>query len=847
MRYLIFPGETGRDTELGGKGKSLAALTRAGLPVPAWCAVSPRADTEAAAEIAAALATFPARTLFAVRSSAAEEDGAALSFAGQLESYLFVPPADVLRAVAAVRQSARSKRVLAYRREHGLDTQPPLPAVIIQQMVNADTAGVAFSADPVGGRRGVALVSAVYGLGSALVSGESDADTFQVGRDGRILDRQIAAKRTAHRAAPGSAEGVRAEPVPDDLAHLPALTDEQVQAVAALARRAERFFGRPQDIEWAIAGGQLYLLQSRPITTLEALPDPDGALNLWDNSNIAESYAGITTPLTFSFARHVYEHVYRQFCRLLGVSATVITEHDPTFRRMLGLIRGRVYYNLLSWYRILALLPGFAANRRFMEQMMGVKEELPEDLLQAMGRRAGMRDRLQMLRMGGKLLSHLLALPGSVARFFRRLDAALAPTDPPLGAMRADELAAHFHRLERDLLMRWDAPLVNDFFAMIFYGLLRRCAETWCGDREGTLQNDLISGQGGMISAEPARRVREMAAAADPAFIGLLCTGSREETLQAMAAHPEFTQQYEAYLAKFGDRCLEELKLESLTLEDDPLPLLRAVGHLAGRPGEQARAGDDPRLRAERLVADRLRWRPLHRFVFGLILRQARARVRDRENLRFERTRVFGRVRRIFLELGRRLAADGLLEEARDIFYLEKDEIFGTVNGTATCTGLKALVALRQAEFARFREMPAPGDRFATRGVVHLGNAFRGEAAPAAGAAEQRQGIGCCPGVVQGRARVITDPRDAQLEPGAILVAERTDPGWILLFPAAKGVLVERGSLLSHSAIVAREMRIPTVVSLPGLTAWLKDGDLVELDGSTGVVRRLGEEARDAQ
>src|SRR5262249_43811155 len=152
-------------------------------------------------------------------------------------------------------------------------------------------------------------------------------------------------------------------------------------------------------------------------------------------------------------------------------------------------------------------------------------------------------------------------------------------------------------------------------------------------------------------------------------------------------------------------------------------------------------------------------------------------------------------------------------------------------------------VALRRAEFDRYRQMEAPADRFETRGAVHQGNTFRGKGAAAPGAernGDRLQGLGCCPGVVRGPVRVVTDPRNATLRLGAILVAARTDPGWIMLFPCAAGLLVERGSLLSHSAIVSREMGIPAIVSLEGVTRWLKDGDVVELDGSTGVVVKVG-------
>jgi pyruvate,water dikinase len=236
----------------------------------------------------------------------------------------------------------------------------------------------------------------------------------------------------------------------------------------------------------------------------------------------------------------------------------------------------------------------------------------------------------------------------------------------------------------------------------------------------------------------------------------------------------------------------------------------------------------------------------LRRALFGWVLRNARERVRDRENLRFERTRVFGRVRSIFVELGRRFAAEGLLAEPRDIFYLEVEEALGMVAGTATTTDLNGLVAVRKAEYARYLALEPPADRFETRGIVYAGNSFQARQRSAPPAGDTLHGIGCCPGVVRGRVRVVRDPKTAGVRHGEILVAERTDPGWIMLFPAAAGVLVERGSLLSHSAIVARELGIPAIVALAGATTWLQTGDTVEMDGGTGTVVKLAAPAGEA-
>lgn len=839
------------DAALGGKAGGLARLAGSGLPIPEWFVLpSPgEGDEPVPAEriVAAAREIAPGAGFFAVRSSAVDEDGAAHSFAGQLESFLFVPPELIPAKVEEVRRSGTSERVLAYRRERGLTAPVRRPAVLVQRMIEPEAAGVAFSADPVSGRGSHAVVSAVFGLGSALVSGEADADTWTVDRRGAIVTRALGRKQVAHRAAAPAEGGVVVEPVPEERRGTYTLTDAQVAEVASLARTIARIHGRPQDIEWACAGGKLWLLQARPITG--AMPaDPDGPLTLWDNANIAESYSGVTTPLTFSFARGIYEAVYREFARLMGVPEKRVTENSDLFPRMLGLIEGRIYYNLISWYRLLAMLPGFAMNRGFMEQMMGVKEGLPPEVLAKLTPASGwerVRDGFALARSMAGLGWNHLTLPRQIRRFYERLDEALRPCDPALEDMRLDEIVAYHRDLERQLLLRWDAPLVNDFFAMIFHGVLRRLTAKWCGDTDGTLQNDLLCAGGDMISAEPAKRVREMAAlvAGDAPALAWLNDGTPGEIRQWLEAAPAFRERYEAYLEKFGDRCLEELKLESPTLHDEPLTLLRSIGRYARRLGARglaAEGGLDERVRAEAeaRVARALGARIGRRMVFGWVLRHARARVRDRENLRFERTRLFGRVRRMYREVGKRLHAAGRLAEPGEVFYLTIEEVLGFVEGTAVTTNLGALAGLRRREFEEFRTR-APADRFATRGAVQLGNSFRAEKPRVPPEGETIQGLGCCPGVVRARAKVVTDPRHAVIEAGEILVALRTDPGWIMLFPSAAGLLVEHGSLLSHSAIVAREMGIPAIVSIAGVTAWVQTGEWIEMDGSTGVVRKV--------
>jgi len=505
-----------------------------------------------------------------------------------------------------------------------------------------------------------------------------------------------------------------------------------------------------------------------------------------------------------------------------------------------------MYYDLVSWHRVLAMLPGYGVNRRFMEEMMGVREPLPDSV--DVGHRpiGRMRESVRIARTLLGLVANHLLLDRSKRAFEVRLEEALGShSRDELAAMRADELVAHYRDLERRLLSKWDAPLVNDFFAMIFYGVLRRLVRAWCGATE-PIENDLLAGNGGVISAEPAARVLAMGreVARYPDLASALGCGSRREALAALSRHPDLERQFSEYLDHFGDRCLEELKLESPTLRDEPLVLLRSIASASTCSFAVRRPDGEPRSTSERRVRSALAWRPIRRLIFGWVLSNARDRVRDRENLRFERTRVFGRARAIFVELGKRLYADQALDHPRDVFYLEVDEVLGWVDGTATCADLRSLASVRRAELNRHRAELAPMDRFETRGAVHadgaLGQRARRFETPSTDLGDDcRQGLACSPGVVMGRARVVVDPRGAVVLPGEILVAERTDPGWVVLFASASGLVVERGSVLSHAAIVAREMAIPAVTSIPGLMNWLETGDIVEVDGRTGIVRRV--------
>lgn len=795
------------------KASNLKILTEAGFRVPRFVVVpadvfnSFRADlptppsaqdtlnaplpAQIADQIRTLAQTFTGRKV-AVRSSMAGEDSARHSFAGQLDSFLNIQgEVAILEAVKACWASAYGERALAYRRQHKLDERVVME-VILQEMVPAQVSGVIFSADPVARDPRWTMLSVVAGLGEALVQGEVSGETLRVQRESGEIE--------------GKTE---------------LLSIEQIRKLAALAVQIEKHFDTPQDIEFALAEGEIFILQARPITTpifTERM--------LWDNSNITESYSGVTTPLTFSVIRSAYAQVYRQALELLGASHY----DENVLRNMLGFYNGQVYYQMLNWYGVLSWLPAFEQNRRFMEQMMGVKQS------------AGQGTRLQaggLLTLAGWLM-HMIGLHRSSERrvqaFQTNFNVVLTEYQAKdFATMSPHQLRAAYLDLEKRVLGQWRAPILTDFFCMIFFGVLRRLSERWL-DPGGMLHNDLLAGDGAIESLEPAKQVQMLGqlVRANPALSAVFKLDSAEtlRQIRERAGFAGFRADFERYLRLYGDRCMNELKLEEPNLRDDPLPLIRSIAAAAQNPVELG--GDSPvRAHAEGRIRE-LAWykRPL----FGWVLGHARRYVRNRENLRFARSRLFGLLRGILNSLGTQWTQAGKLAQPADIYYLTINEIWDFVEGTAVTQNLSALVALRRAEFDAHRANPAPPDRFETFGPPYLDTPRDLLVRPAAEAGNMLQGTGCCSGRVRGRARVVRSVDGVSDLGGDILVAERTDPGWVFLYPSASGILVERGSPLSHSAIVAREMGKPIIVNIPRLTAHVKTGDEIEMDGSKGTV-----------
>ncbi|MEX2586817.1 MAG: PEP/pyruvate-binding domain-containing protein [Actinomycetota bacterium] len=889
---LYHPNDSGPLPTLGGNGRQLLHLQQLGHPVPPWIALPAEvfqqileqndlpdwiADQlaaftpENAASIAEAIQArirklpFPSELIqalsnepllkhpVAVRSSAADEDGSHHSFAGIHESYLNQRGLEAIQArIRDVWASAYQERALQYRHRHGLPLHPVAMAVLIQQQIDAAISGVAFTADPASGNPHVLLISSLYGLGEGLVGRGFPADLHRIDKQTRDITPEPVGKPTQLRYH--ETDGIAERPVPAEQQAAPALTGADLRRLIPLLLSLESACGHPQDVEFCLdTDRNLFLLQTRNITTVTDRGPAAGFRQIWDNANIIESYSGVTSPMTFSFIRHAYTVVYHCFSRVMGIPAKTVTANREVYENMLGLIHGRVYYNLVNWYRLIRQFPGYGMNKRYMESMMGLRDRFDPEY-EAPPPSAWRRWTVEAPKLFWLLLrmcAQFARLDRGVTRFQSRFKDCYTRWEAlDFRAMRPHELMAVYREMETRLLWNWRAPIVNDFYVMIHYGLLRGLCRRWCGDEAGTLQNDLICGNGDIESTEPTRMLMRMALEIrnHPAWHETFQTLTHHQLADRVPRDSEFASlqtQMQIFLDRYGFRCINELKLEEPSLRETPEFVYQILQNYLRIDPElldtDAMAAREAAIRAtaETRAETALRegsfvW--LRRPVFRHVLRAARKGVRNRENMRFARTRIYGVLRELLQAMGHHLHQAGQLDDPHHVFDLTIDELWDFVKGTAVTTDLKALTALRRAEFNAWREEPEPpADHFETFGMVCTGNSCRNWQSATA-AEGDLQGTGCCPGRITAPVRIVHSPREEIDLHGRILVAGRTDPGWVPLYPAAVGLLIERGSILSHSAIVAREMGLPAIVGIPNLLSTLTDGQTVTMDGATGQI-----------
>ncbi|MEV0644163.1 PEP/pyruvate-binding domain-containing protein [Phytomonospora sp. NPDC050363] len=856
---------------VGGKAANLGVMTRAGLPVPSGLCLTTEAyarvtgtaldnvldaldgDTAPLAELAARarriVATAPvpadiaeavtaladADTPYAVRSSATAEDLPHASFAGQQDTYLNVVgvPA-LLDAVRRCWASLWTDRAVAYRAANGVGHRSVRLAVVVQRMVDAATAGVMFTADPVTGRRHQIVIDAAPGLGESVVSGAVNPDHFVVDPGGRITERRLGDKTVVVRALPGGGTESRAVEADDG----PCLTDEQILALAELGRRVEAHYGGPQDTEWAIdADGGLWLTQARPVTTLYPLPDnPHGELRAYMSLSVAQGVFRPITPMGISALRVIAAGAARD---IFGIPVADLRAGPPAFAESAGRVLGDItgplrnavgrrvlprVFDVMEARSAVAMRslfdrPEFAVRkgsaRRFLRKAAGVlwRHRIPLRVAAAVARPAAARARAAD---GLRHLTTRLAAPadatlterlGHVEKTLAGQPALVLPTVAPAAAagFAMFGLAA---LLLRDRARDGDLPVV-----------LRALPHNVTTEMDLALW--LLAA--GLRDSEPAASL-------------LLSTPAAELAVRRSSWPPELSDGLAAFLTAYGHRAVGEIDLGLPRWSEDPAHLLGVLAnYLRSDPGEHAPDAIFRRgaREAEAKIAELAgRCGPLRGRLVRFALGRARELAGLRETPKFWFVTALAAMRAELAAVGAELVASGRLDAVDDVYFLTLTDLRGTA-------GLRALAADRRETYAReMRRRHLPR--------VLLSDGTEPEAAAVEASDGALTGTPASPGRVTGVARVVLDPVGAHLEPGEILVAPSTDPGWTPLFLTAGALVMEMGGANSHGSVVAREYGIPAVVGVRDAVEAIRTGQRVTVDGTGGTVTVTAEEEASA-
>jgi pyruvate,water dikinase len=791
---------------------------------------------------------FAADTLVSVRASivghkkAESEDSINNPFAGMSESFLYVPRDRILDRIKRCWASGFSPESLLYRHSQGMDAIGFSVAVGIQQMVMGDRSFVMFTCNPKTAAKDV-IVIAGYGIGEGIVQEKVAVDHYFIGQKSDEIQRVIAEKRDKFTIDPVKGYGLERALVPSELQNTSCLQDSELHCLKAYSQQIEKLFGTPQDIEGTLtADGKFYFLQSRPIA-LEYQRQ-----QVWSNANITESFPGVTTTLTYSFARYFYRVIFYDLYRRLGVSSKTLIRNFEPLDKMIGFLGGRIYYCLNSFYLLHQQSPLFPLFREHWENTIGLGSSYQTHSSKSL-KEFWSKIKSQVLFWSYAVYTFInyLDCDRQIANFHRWWENLMA-SFRELNFDREDPVSAiaQFNYLWSEVGENWGVTLTNDAYLIPLYGWVEKLFSKWhLSDSNPSLLSDLLCGDERLLSVEILLSMVKLAEEVrnNPDLLAKFSTLDEDTLWQHHCDRKlpkDFSEAVDKHLYLFGDRGLQELKLEVPSTRDNPQMLMRSIKQFAQQSttvSSLRKHETDVRIAADRELAEKLRTQPIKHWILRFLLSRLRKLISYRENSRYCRSELFGIGKRIFRSLAIYLVKQGVLDRQDDIYHLTKEEIFGYIDGTGVTENLAALVALRHQEYEQncLQELR---ENITTIGPVRANDLFANQS----DCSQDRQlkGLGSSAGKVRGIAKVVIDPTTVSNIPdNTILIARETDPGWLFLMLAAKGIVVERGSMLSHTAITGRKFGIPTVVALPHATTRIPDGALIEIDGSTGEVKLI--------
>jgi len=750
------------------------------------------------------------------RTSAALEDLPDYSFAGLYETYLDIPfnKENLQKYLLACFRSIFAERVASYIHTNSIVIENIGFSVIIQKMFIAKFSGVAFVKYPISNT----ILVFNEGRGKEIVDG---SNAFEIKlKNNRSFDMPIIIKNS-----------------------------ESANSFAKLIPCIEKISylkNIMQDIEWSVSDDALSILQTRNVT--KKLKN-DIQEDIFDCTNISESYPGVISPLTYSFIQFAYSKVYANFFKLVGVNESKIVKQRPIFENLLGYVNGKVYYRIFNWYKMIEILPGYNYNKEFFESML-----IPQKKLAT--KKSGVKK--------NKLIIFIKNLPvilkfGYKLLFPKKLNLAFMEKfetkysrhkNINLSSLTASGLCDYYTKHTEIFLDDWKIPVLNDFRLMIFHGILKKIIFANVKENPQLYLNDIISNFSDTSDLQIINEMKELSSiVAKDSILLELFQKSDSRMIYAELLNNDnvrilsLKQAIDSYIENFGDRRPNELILESPRMTESPEMLINLIKSYLKVNAINNHPKETRNLIKELENSIKQKKGLILGFVYSLFINFVADYTRDaikyRELFRIKRAMVYGVARDCFITLAEKYVSANIIENSNDIFYLTINEILSIANTNSPESNYKKIISDRKEVWHNYENSPDLPQRLKIIGIGSDAQIINDM--DKLNIKSEYSGIPTSCGLIRGRV-VVLKKFDASIDiKDKIVITYQTDPGWSLIFPLIKGIILEKGNSLSHAAILSRELGIPSIVRVEGIVDKLKNGDLIEIDGNNGTIKLIQE------
>ncbi len=770
-------------------------------------------------EITRFLSGLGEKNAYAVRSSATAEDLPTASFAGQQDTYLnIIGKEAILKHISKCWASLFTDRAVIYRLQNGFDHRKVYMSVVVQQMIIPQASGILFTADPITSNRKVSSIDASFGLGEALVSGRVNADNYKV-RNGKIIEKKISTKKLAIHALKDG--GTKEEAIEPERQNRPALTDDQILQLERMGRRIEEHFGYPQDIEWCWIDDAFYIVQSRPITTLYPIPE----------ATDRESHVYISVG---------HQQMMTDPMKPLGLSIFQLTALRPMFKAG-GRLFVDITQNLVS-----------PAGREALLDGTGKHDPLIKDALMTIIERGDVIPTDKTARdhdKGNKALTpagdqpQIENDPATVSGLIRSSQASLEALKQNIQTRSGPELL--------DFVLEDIQQLRKLLLDPRIFGVIKAImdASSWLNENmmkwlgEKNVSDTLSQSVPNNITSEMGLELLDVADVARPYpeiinYLQQVRDGNFLDELPELEGGQKTREAILSYLDKYGMRCVGEIDITRTRWSEKPATLvpmlLNNIKNFEPNAGRRKfEQGLQEALKKEQELLDRLRQLPDGDQKAGETKRMIsllRNFTGYREYPKYSIVSRYFVYKQALLREAGQLVQAGLIHEKEDIYYLTFEELRQVLR---TKQLDHQLIGRRREEHKLYEKLTPP--RVITSDGKIITGRYRREDLPAGAIV----GLPVSSGLIEGRARVILNMEDAELEDGDILVTAYTDPSWTPVFVSIKGLITEVGGLMTHGAVIAREYGLPAVVGVEDATRLIKNGQRIRVNGTEGYVEIL--------